>query len=41
MNELNILITFAGGLAAALVFGYIAHHLKIPPSWVTFWQVFS
>ncbi|PKN33180.1 MAG: sodium:proton exchanger [Deltaproteobacteria bacterium HGW-Deltaproteobacteria-19] len=31
MNELNILITFAGGLAAALVFGYIAHHLKIPP----------
>ncbi|HOI75760.1 MAG TPA: cation:proton antiporter [Syntrophales bacterium] len=31
MNELNILITFAGGLAAALVFGYIAHRLKISP----------
>jgi CPA2 family monovalent cation:H+ antiporter-2 len=31
MHNLNILITFAGGLAAALVFGFVAHRLKISP----------
>jgi CPA2 family monovalent cation:H+ antiporter-2 len=31
MNELSVLITFAAGLAAALVFGYIAFRLKVSP----------
>lgn len=31
MNELSLLITFAGGLAGALVFGYLAHRLKLSP----------
>lgn len=31
MNELNILLTFAVGLAGALVFGYIAIRLKLSP----------
>ncbi|HOX16465.1 MAG TPA: cation:proton antiporter, partial [Smithellaceae bacterium] len=31
MNELNILITFTGGLAIALVFGYLAQRLKLSP----------
>ena len=31
MNELSILITFAVGLAVALVFGYIALRLKLAP----------
>lgn len=31
MHELSILLTFAGGLGAALVFGYIARLLKLSP----------
>lgn len=31
MNELSVLMTFAGGLAAALVMGYIAHRMKLSP----------
>ena len=31
MHELSILITFTGGLAVALVFGYLAHRLKLSP----------
>ncbi len=31
MHNLNILLTFAGSLAAALVLGYFAHRLKISP----------
>ncbi len=31
MDELSMLITFAGGLAGALVFGYLAHRLKLSP----------
>lgn len=31
MDELNILLTFAVGLAGALFFGYIAHSLKLSP----------
>lgn len=31
MHELTILMTFAGGLGAALIFGYIAHRLKLSP----------
>ncbi len=31
MGELNMLMTFAGGLAAALVLGYLAHRLKLSP----------
>lgn len=31
MNELSVLITFAGGLAGALVFGFLAHRLKLSP----------
>jgi len=31
MKELNVLITLAGGLGAALVLGYIAHRLKLSP----------
>jgi monovalent cation:H+ antiporter-2, CPA2 family len=31
MSELGVLMTFAGGLAGALVFGYIAHRLKLSP----------
>ncbi|PKN70745.1 MAG: sodium:proton exchanger [Deltaproteobacteria bacterium HGW-Deltaproteobacteria-12] len=31
MAELSILITFTGGLAAALVLGYLAHRLKLSP----------
>ncbi len=31
MNELSVLLTFAGGLAGALVFGYLAHRLKLSP----------
>ncbi len=31
MNELSVLITFAVGLAAALVFGYLALQLKLSP----------
>jgi CPA2 family monovalent cation:H+ antiporter-2 len=31
MDELSVLITFAGGLAGALVFGFLAHRLKLSP----------
>jgi len=31
MEELSVLMTFAGGLGAALVFGYIASRLKLSP----------
>jgi CPA2 family monovalent cation:H+ antiporter-2 len=31
MHDLGVLLTFAGGLAAALVFGYLAHRLKLSP----------
>jgi CPA2 family monovalent cation:H+ antiporter-2 len=31
MDELNVLMTFAGGLAAALVLGYVAQRLKLSP----------
>jgi len=31
MHDLSVLITFAGGLAVALVFGLIAHQLKLSP----------
>ncbi len=31
MNEFSILITFTGSLALALIFGYIAHRLKLSP----------
>ncbi len=31
MNELNVLLTFTGGLAAALILGYIAKRLKLSP----------
>ncbi len=31
MDELSLLMTFAGGLAAALVFGFLAHRLKLSP----------
>jgi monovalent cation:H+ antiporter-2, CPA2 family len=31
MHNLNILLTFAGSLAAALILGYFAHRLKISP----------
>lgn len=31
MDELNIIITFAAGLAVALIFGYTAHRLKLSP----------
>ena len=31
MAELDVLVTFAGGLAGALVFGFIAHRLKLSP----------
>jgi len=31
MDELSVLITLAGGLAGALVFGYLAHRLKLSP----------
>ncbi len=31
MDELTLLVTFAGGLAGALVFGFLAHRLKLSP----------
>ena len=31
MDEVSILLTFTGGLAVALVFGYLAHRLKLSP----------
>ena len=31
MDDLSVLITFAGGLAGALVFGFLAHRLKLSP----------
>ena len=31
MHDLSVLITFAGGLAVALVFGFLAHKLKLSP----------
>jgi len=31
MHDLSVLMTFAGGLAAALVMGYFAHRLKLSP----------
>src|SRR5512139_1741840 len=31
MHDFSVLVTFAGGLAGALVFGYIAHRLKLSP----------
>ncbi len=31
MSELGVVVTFAGGLAGALVFGFIAHRLKLSP----------
>jgi CPA2 family monovalent cation:H+ antiporter-2 len=31
MHDLGVLITFAGGLAVALVFGYLANRLKLSP----------
>lgn len=31
MHDLSVLMTFSGGLAAALIMGYIAHRLKLSP----------
>ena len=31
MHDLGVLVTFAGGLAGALVFGYVAHRLRLSP----------
>ena len=31
MHDLSVLMTFAGGLACALVFGFLAHRLKLSP----------
>jgi monovalent cation:H+ antiporter-2, CPA2 family len=31
MHDLSVLMTFAGGLACALVFGYLAHRLRLSP----------
>ena len=31
MHDLGILLTFAGGLAGALVLGFLAHRLKLSP----------
>ena len=31
MHDLSVLITFASGLAVALVFGLLAHRLKLSP----------
>jgi monovalent cation:H+ antiporter-2, CPA2 family len=31
MDKLNMLMTFAGGLTAALAFGYLAHRLRLSP----------
>jgi len=31
MHDFSVLVTFAGGLAGALAFGYIAHRLKLSP----------
>src|SRR5687767_2899359 len=31
MHNLSVLITFAGGLAAALILGFLAHRLKVSP----------
>lgn len=31
MHDLSVLMTFAGGLAGALVLGYLAHRLKLSP----------
>ncbi len=31
MHDLSVLMTFAGGLAAALLMGYLAHRLKLSP----------
>ncbi len=31
MNDLSVLMTFAGGLAFALVLGYLAHRLRLSP----------
>jgi CPA2 family monovalent cation:H+ antiporter-2 len=31
MHDLSVLTTFAGGLACALVFGYLAHRLRLSP----------
>src|SRR5512143_3401253 len=31
MHDLGVLLTFAGGLAAALLFGFLAHRARISP----------
>ncbi|MDP2853274.1 MAG: hypothetical protein Q8O28_03395 [Smithellaceae bacterium] len=31
MAEISVLVTLAGGFAVALVFGYLAHRLKLSP----------
>ena len=31
MHDLGVLVTFAGGLAGALVLGYVAHRLRLSP----------
>lgn len=31
MHDLSVLMTFSGGLLGALIFGYIAHRLKVSP----------
>jgi predicted Kef-type K+ transport protein len=31
MHNIGILLTFAGGLAGALLLGYLAHRLKLSP----------
>ena len=31
MHDLNVLVTFAGGLAVALIFGLLAHRFKLSP----------
>ncbi|PKN86413.1 MAG: sodium:proton exchanger, partial [Deltaproteobacteria bacterium HGW-Deltaproteobacteria-1] len=31
MDEIGVLVTLAGGFAVALVFGYLAHRLKLSP----------
>lgn len=31
MSEINVLLTFTGGLSAALILGYVAKRLKLSP----------
>lgn len=38
LHNVDLILTLAGGLSAALVLGFITQKLRMSPLWVTCWQ---